>query len=421
MNFIIDYLLQDNHYISIIGIGVILGIAFLFSRHKKNIKLRLVFSAMLMQLVLSFLILKTTLGRDIFIQISQGFKALYEFADSGCAFVFGNLANANSPWGFVFAIKVLPIIVFFGALMSLLYHIGLVQILVKGLAWGIRPILGTSGAETLSVAANSMLGQTEAPLLIRNYLARMTNSEMLTVMVSGMAHLSGAIMAVYGMMGVPIVHLISASVMAIPGAILISKILIPETEKPETMAGSSVKMEKTSSNILDAIASGTGDGLRLAVNVAAMLIAFISLIALVDYVLFASTSLLISYNLLPFLTEPLTLNCLFAQAFRWVALLIGIPWADSGTAGVLLGKKLVINEFVAYSEFAKSLLTDRSKAILTYALAGFSNFSCIGIQIGGLGAICPEKRLTLTKLGLTALLGGTLANLLNAAIVSLFI
>ncbi|MFA6535752.1 MAG: nucleoside transporter C-terminal domain-containing protein [Candidatus Babeliales bacterium] len=421
MAFIIDYLLQDNHYMSILGIGVILGVAFLFSRHKKRIKLRLIFSAMIMQLILSFIILKTTLGRDIFIQISQGFKALYEFADSGCAFVFGNLANAGGPWGFIFAIKVVPVIIFFGALMSLMYHIGLVQILVKGLAWIIRPILGTSGAETLSVAANSMLGQTEAPLLVRHYLARMTNSEMLTVMVSGMAHLSGAIMAVYGMMGVPLVHLISASIMAIPGAILISKILIPETEVPETMAGSNVKMEKTASNVLDAVASGTGDGLRLAVNVAAMLIAFISLIALVDYVLFASTSFLISYNLLPFLSEPLSLNCLFAQIFRWVALLIGVPWGDSGTAGALLGKKLVINEFVAYSDFAKSLLTDRSKAILTYALAGFSNFSCIGIQIGGLGAICPEKRTTLTKLGLTALLGGTLANLLNAAIVSLFI
>ncbi len=421
MAFIIDYLLQDNHYMSVLGIGVIFGVAFLFSRHKRRIKLRLVFSAMIMQFILSFIILKTNLGRDIFIQISQGFKALYEFADSGCAFVFGNLANASGPWGFIFAIKVVPVIIFFGALMSLMYHIGLVQVLVKGLAWLIRPILGTSGAETLSVAANSMLGQTEAPLLVRHYLAKMTNSEMLTVMVSGMAHLSGAIMAVYGMMGVPLVHLISASIMAIPGAILISKILIPETEVPETMAGSNVKMEKTSSNILDAVASGTGDGLRLAVNVAAMLIAFISLIALVDYVLFASTSFLISYNLLPFLTEPLSLNCLFAQVFRWVALLIGVPWVDSGTAGALLGKKLVINEFVAYSDFAKSLLTDRSKAILTYALAGFSNFSCIGIQIGGLGAICPEKRTTLTKLGLTALLGGTLANLLNAAIVSLFI
>ena len=210
MAFFIDYLLKNDHWISILGIGVILGIAFIFSKHKSKVSFRLILSALLMQFILSFLILNTSMGQDFFIQLSQVFKSIYEFADKGSAFVFGSLADAKGPWGFVFAIKVLPVIVFFGALMSVLYHVGVVQILVKGLAWIIRPILGTSGAETLSVAANSMLGQTEAPLLIRHYLASMTNSEMLTVMVSGMAHLSGAIMAVYGMMGVPLAHLISA-------------------------------------------------------------------------------------------------------------------------------------------------------------------------------------------------------------------
>jgi CNT family concentrative nucleoside transporter len=418
MTLLIDYLAQDSHYLSLLGIVAILGVALLFSRNRRKISLRLVGGAILMQLVLSFLILKTTMGRDIFVQLSLAFKALYGFADSGTRFVFGNLADAGGPWGFVFAFKVLPVIIFFGALMSLLYHIGVVQIMVKGLAWIIRPILGTSGAETLSVAANSMLGQTEAPLMIRNYIARMTDSEVLTVMVSGMAHLSGSIMAVYGMMGVPLVHLISASIMAIPGAILISKLLIPETEVPETAAGTQVKMEKTCKNALDAVATGTGDGLRLAVNVAAMLIAFISLITLFDYILVASTGLLVSWDIL---SQPLSLDMLFAKVFGWVALIIGIPWADSGSAGALLGKKLVINEFVAYSDFTKAILSERSKAILTYALAGFSNFSCIGIQIGGIGALCPEKRDVLIRLGFRALLGGTLANLLNAAIVSLFI
>ncbi|KKQ32693.1 MAG: Nucleoside transporter, NupC family [candidate division TM6 bacterium GW2011_GWF2_37_49] len=418
MMHLIDYLMRDAHYMSLLGIVMILGMALLFSRNRRKISIRLVGGAVLMQVLLSFLILKTNVGRDFFIQLSFAFKGLYEFADAGSRFVFGGLADAGGAWGFVFAIKVLPVIVFFGALMSLLYHFGVVQVLVKSIACIIRPILGTSGAETLSVAANSMLGQTEAPLLIRNYIARMTDSEIFTVMVSGMAHLSGAIMAVYGMMGVPLVHLISASIMAIPGAILISKILIPETEVPETMAGAHVKTERTSKNALDAVASGTGDGLRLAVNVAAMLIAFISLIALFDYVLFTSTSLLVSYDIL---TQPLTLDLLFAKVFGWVALIIGVPWADSGAAGALLGKKLVVNEFVAYSDFAKALLSDRSKIILTYALAGFSNFSCIGIQIGGIGALCPEKRDTLVRLGFRALLGGTLANLLNATIVSLFI
>jgi len=284
---------------------------------------------------------------------------------------------------------------------------------VKGLAWIIRPLLGTSGAETLSVAANSMLGQTEAPLLIKNYLPRMTNSEFLTVMTSGMCHLSGSLLAVYGMMGVPILHLLSASVMAIPGAILISKVLIPETEVPETLAGSQASMKPETKNILDAISTGTGDGLRLAVNVAAMLIAFISIMALVDYLLFVVTGI--------FLAEGLTLNYLFGKLFYGVAYVIGVPAADCSSAGALLGQKLVINEFVAYAEFVKLHLSDRTVAILTYALAGFSNFSCIGIQIGGIGAICPSKRELLTKLGLRALLGGTLANLLNAAIASFFV
>lgn len=263
MMHLIEYVAQYGHYMSLLGIVSILGTAFLFSHNKRRISLRLVGGAVLMQVILSFLILKTTVGRDIFIQISCAFKALYEFADSGTRFVFGNLAAADGPWGFVFAIKVLPVIIFFGALMSLLYHIGVVQLMVRGLAWCIRPILGTSGAETLSVAANSMLGQTEAPLLIRNYIAQMTNSEILTVMVSGMAHLSGAIMAVYAMMGVPLVYLISASIMAIPGAILISKILMPETEVPETSAGAHVKMDKVCKNSLDAVATGTCDGFAL--------------------------------------------------------------------------------------------------------------------------------------------------------------
>ncbi len=413
MNLIFDWLMRDNHYISIIGIVTIIGFAWLCSSSRWNVRLRLIGSALLLQFLLAFFILKTSIGQVVFSGLASGFQCVYQFADKGCAFVFGNLADASAPWGFVFAVKVLPIIIFFGALMSLLFHLGVVQILVKCIAFAIRPILGTSGAETLSVAANSVLGQTEAPLLIKNYLPRMTNSEMTTVMVSGMAHLSGSILAVYGLMGVPIIHLLSASVMAIPGAILISKILTPETETPETMGGQTVNVPADTKNILDAISSGTSDGLKLAVNVAAMLIAFISLMAMVDAIICGVTGL--------FLTEGLTLNVIFAKLFYGVAHLIGIPTGDCQAAGTLLGQKLVINEFVAYSNMIKTALTSRSVAILTYAIAGFSNFSCIGIQIGGIGAICPSKRETLTKLGMRALLGGTLANLLNAAIASLFI
>lgn len=402
-----EWLMRDNHYMSLIGIASILGFAYLCSSQRKAIKLRLVLTALAMQAIMATFILKTAIGRDIFTSISHGVEAVYKFADQGCSFVFGNLADASGPWGFVFAIKVLPIIIFFGALMGLLFHLGVVQILVKIIAKIIRPLLGTSGAETLSVAANSVLGQTEAPLLIKNYLPRMTDSEITTVMVSGMAHLSGSILAVYGLMGVPIIHLLSASIMAIPGAILISKMLTPETQVPETMGGQDMRIPRQTNNVLDAISAGTSDGLSLAVNVGAMLIAFISLMALINAVLVGLTGF--------------TLNAVFAKLFYGVAYLIGIPAADCETAGTLLGQKLVINEFVAYGNMIKESISPRTVAIMTYALAGFSNFSCIGIQIGGIGAICPEKRQTLTRLGMRALLGGTLTNLLNAAIASLFI
>jgi CNT family concentrative nucleoside transporter len=312
----------------------------------------------------------------------------------------------------IFAVKVVPIIIFFGALMAVLYHFGIVQIIVRFVAFIIRPILGTSGAETLCAAANSMLGQTEAPLLIKRYLNDMTDSEILLVMISGMATMNGALLAVYGSMGVPMLHLLSASVMSIPGAILISKILLPETKK-DSKKREKVKMESDSANVLDAISQGTTDGLSLAVNVIAMLVAFISLIALINYTLGGLTEFVFGARY--------TLDTLFSKVFSWVAVVIGVPMKDKAAAGALLGQKLVINEFVAYANFVKMELAPRSKVILTYALCGFSNFSCIGIQIGGIGALAPQKRAALTRLGLTAVLGGTLANLLNASIASLFI
>lgn len=401
--------LTPDRFVSFIGMLVILGIAVIFSNNRSKIRWQLVLSALGIQTFLGIFILKTGIGQGIFGSISHGFEVIYEFAGHGAGFVFGSLTNAEGPWGMIFVVKVLPTIIFFGALMSLLYHIGVVQIFVAALSMVIRPILGTSGAETLAVAANVMLGQTEAPLLIKNYLPRMTQSEMLVVMVGGMSHLSGSLLAVYGGMGVSINHLLTSSFMAIPAAILIAKILIPETETPETLAGTSLNSERETKNILDAVSRGTTDGLSLAVNVAAMLISFISLMALLDFVLAWGSGY--------FLTTPLSLNFIFGKLFYGVAYLIGIPVQDCSIAGSLLGQKLVINEFVAYMSFAKADLLPRSKMLLTYALAGFSNFSCIGIQIGGIGAICPEKRTLLTQLGLRALLGGTLANFLNAALV----
>jgi len=401
--------LYYNQHAGFIGIPAILGVAYFFSTHRHKIQLKMIGTALAMQVTLAFFILKTTIGIKIFKCLSEGFSQLYLYADEGCKFVFGGLADAKSAWGFVFAVKVLPIIIFFGALMSLLFHLGIIQKIVKVLAYFIRPLLGTSGAETLAAVANSALGQTEAPLLIKNYLSKMTRSEMITVMISGFASLSGAILAIYGLMGVPIVHLLAASFISVPGSLLIAKMLIPETEKPETMGGKVADMKPDTTNMLDAIAAGTSDGLMLALNVAAMLIAFISLIALFN-------------ALLSFITlGHVTLDTIFGYLFAGVAYLISIPLQECGIAGKILGQKLVVNEFVAYSTMLKESLSDRSVAILTYALAGFANFSCIGIQVGGIGALCPDKRKMLTQLGMRALLGGTLVNLLNAAVASLFI
>jgi len=402
-----DYLITNNRYMSLVGVVSVLMTAVLFSNNRKKIKLKLITNALLMQTALAFIILRTRLGRRVFEILANGFRQIYSFADEGAKFLFGGLANTSGPWGMIFAIKVIPIIVFFGALMSLLFHLGIVQLAVRAASFVIRPILGTSGAETLCAAANSMLGQTEAPLLIRHYLKKMTNSELLVVMVSGMGTLSGAILAAYGAMGVSMLHLLAASAMAVPGSILISKILIPETLTPATAGGKSVTVKGETSNALEALSQGTTDGLRLAANVAAMLITFISLMALVNFCLSA--------------TIGVSLNQLFAYVFSGVAYLLGVSWADCNVAGAVLGQKIVINEFIAYSSMVSTNLLPRSKVILTYALAGFSNFSCIGIQIGGIGALEPEKRSALAKLGMTALLGGTLTNFLNAAIAGLFI
>lgn len=405
--------MQDRRYMSFVGILFVLSVAFLFSNNKRKVKLKLIFSALAMQFVLAFCILRTEIGKKIFTGLAHGFSVVYQFADAGAGFVFGSLANAQGPWGFLFFVKVLSIIIFFGALTSILFHFGIVQLIVRLISLVIRPILGTSGAETLCAAANSMIGQTEAPLLIKKYLNNMTDSEILLVMVSGMATLSGSILAVYGSMGVPMNHLLSASIMSIPGAILISKILMPETEKVATAEGGALEMTRDTDSVLDAISTGTTDGMMLAANVAAMLITFISLIALVNYVFGAASSWAFGASY--------TLDVLFGKVFSWVAFLIGVPMQDTELAGRLLGQKLVINEFVAYGNFVAMELTPRAKVLLTYALCGFSNFSCIGIQIGGIGALAPKKRGVLIKLGMIALLGGTLANLLNATIAGLFI
>ncbi len=422
--FLIDHLIEHNRYLNILGIAVILLIAILFSKKRSHISIKLVINALLIQGVLAFAVLKTTIGQCIVATVANGVSKLYQFADMGIGFMFGKLADMNGPWGFIFAIKVLPVIIFFGAFMAILFHVKIVQALVHGINIIIRPLLGTSGAETLCAISNSFLGQTEAPLLIRNYLRDMTKSEMLVVMVSGMATISGAILVVFVAMGVPATHLLAASVMSIPTSIMIAKILYPETERSVTADGATVELKNSSANIFDAVAGGTTDGLSLALNVGAMLIAFLALLAMFNGVLsYASTAINCCFEACSwsFRLPDLSMQLLFAYLFSPFAYLLGFTGPEAMAAGQLLGTKVAVNELIAYGDMVALHLPERMANIMTYALCGFSNFSCIGIQVGGIGALVPEKRGWLTELGLYAVLGGALSNLLSAMVASLLL
>lgn len=419
-----QYLVEYNRYLNFVGVAVILGIAFLFSKNKRAISPRLVLRALGLQVIIGFFMLRTAIGQSMVQGIADGVSKLYKFAETGSEFVFGNLMNPAMSWGFIFGIKVLPIIIFFGALMALLFHLGVVQMVVSAMSVVVRPLLGTSGAETLCAISNSFLGQTEAPLLIKNYLKNMTKSEMLVVMVSGMATISGAILAVFAAMGVPAQHLLTASVMAIPASLLIAKILYPETEKTETGDGIAAGYERSTGSAIDAISSGTVDGLHLALNVGAMLISFLSLLALTNFVL-GYSSIIINSGLhfvgSAWQLPKLDLNLIFSYAFAPFGYLLGFTGDDVFKAGQLLGTKVTVNELIAYGNMISMQLSERAVSILTYALCGFANFSCIGIQIGGIGALVPEKRAWLCELGLYAVLGGTLANLLSAMIAGILL
>jgi CNT family concentrative nucleoside transporter len=423
---LLTYLLEYNRYFNLIGIVVILGIAAAFSQQRSKINIRLVLHALLLQFVIALVMLKTSFGQAFIGKIAYYVGKMYQFADQGAGFVFGNLVNPQSPWGFIFAVKVLPVIIFFGSVTALLFHWGIIQFIVSGINAVIRPLLGTSGAETLCASANSFLGQTEAPLLVRNYLKNMTKSEMLVVMVSGMATISGSILVVFAAMGVPAQHMLAASVMAIPASIMIAKILLPETvEHTKTEGGAEIKLEATTNNALEAIANGTSDGLSLAVNVAAMLIAFLALLAMLNYGLqfgaYKINHVLSYFGFAARLPDELSIELIFAYLFAPFGYLLGFSGNEALAAGQLVGTKVAVNELIAYGQMVKMQLSDRTRDIMTYALCGFSNFSCIGIQIGGIGALVPERRAWLTELGLYAVLGGALANLLSAMMAGLLL
>jgi len=421
---VLSYLLEHNRYMNLIGILVVLGIAALFSRRRSSISLRIIAIGLALQAMIALVLLKTGTGLFVLQSFAKGVDGIYQCADVGTTFLFGSLANAQGPWGFVFAIKILPIIIFFGAFTALLFHFDIIQVVVGCINMLIRPILGTSGAETLCAIANSFLGQTEAPLVIRNYLSSMTKSEMLVVMTSGMATISGAILMVYARMGVPAIHLVTASMMAIPSSIVIAKIVMPETEKTVTSARVATSCDSGTKNSFDAIFRGTSDGLQLAVNVAAMLISFLALLTLINYGLsYAGHGLnaLFAWAGSSVHLPEITLQYLFSVLLAPFGYLFGFTGAQAQAAGQLLGTKIAVNEMIAFGDLTNMHLSERAVTIMTYALCGFSNFSCIGIQLGGIGALVPEKREWIAQLGLYAVLGGALSNVLSALIVALLL
>ncbi|OOB76766.1 Na+ dependent nucleoside transporter domain-containing protein [Clostridium haemolyticum] len=398
-----------SRFIGLLGIAVILLIAYLLSNDKKKINWKLVAIGIGLQVVFALIVLKVPLGRMIFEKIGGGINLLLGFTKKGSSFIFGDLAN-NNKFGIIFAFQILPTIVFFSSFMSILYHLGIMQFIISILAKGIAKLLGTSGAETLSAVGNIFLGQTEAPLLIKPFIKNMTKSEIMTIMVGGMATVAGGVMAGYVAMGINASYLLAASIMAAPGGLIISKILCPQTEEAPTSGDVNIDIEVQSSNVVDAASTGASEGLSLALNVGAMLLAFIALVAFVNS--------LIGWVGGFFGAGYLSLGWILGRLFSPLAFLMGIPANDIVTAGNLFGTKVVLNEFVAYAQFAKlqATLNPKTVMILTYALCGFANISSIGIQIGGIGGLAPEKRKDIAKMGVKAMIGGLLTTCLTGTI-----
>jgi concentrative nucleoside transporter, CNT family len=411
------------------GIACLLAIAWLFSNNRKAVDWRLVATGISLQIAFAALVLLVPGGRDVFNMLGDGFVKILGFVGAGSGFIFGSLMD-TSKFGFIFAFQVLPTIIFFAALMGVLYHLGVMQAIVRAMAWAITKVMRVSGAETTSVCASVFIGQTEAPLTVRPYIPKMTESELITMMIGGMAHIAGGVLAAYvGMLGggdpaqqaFYAKHLLAASIMAAPATLVIAKLLIPETGNPLTRGTVKMEVEKTTNNVIDAAAAGAADGLRLALNIGAMLLAFIALIALLNWPL---TWIGDVTGLSGWLGRPTDMATLLGYMLAPIAWVIGVPWQDATTVGGLIGQKIVLNEFVAYMQLAEIVngnvegvsLTPKGTLIATYALCGFANFSSIAIQIGGIGGLAPERRQDLARLGLRAVLGGTLATFMTATI-----
>jgi len=410
------------------GLALILAFAYCLSSARRAIDYRTVAWGLGLQFVFALIVLKTPYGRAVFEAAGSVITRILGFSVKGSEFVFGPLGQPavwqrivttvlgpdGAPWANIFAFMVLPTIIFIAALFAMLYYFGIMQLVVRLFAIVMRRFMRASGAESLNVAASIFMGQTEAPLTIRPFLPRMTESELMTVMTAGMAHISGGVMAAYILFGVEAQHLLTAVIMTAPGTLMMAKLFVPETGEPETMGTVKLVVEKTDVNVIDAIGRGTGEGLHLALNVGAMLISFLAIVALLNAGLG-----LIGQTFGVELSLQLILGWIFAP----IAWALGVPWHDAATVGNLLGTRMVLNEFVAYSQLGplKGMLDPKSFTIATFALCGFANFSSIGIQIGGIGALAPERRHDLARLGLRAMLAGTFANFLTATIAGMLL
>jgi concentrative nucleoside transporter, CNT family len=399
----------------IVGILVVLGIAFLFSSNKKKVNFRTIFGGLAIQLLFAFLVLKTPWGQNGLEALTMGVNQIINYSNEGIEFLFGGLYSEESNIAFVFAFNVLPVVIFFSALISVLYYLKVMQFFIKILGGGLSKLLGTRKAESMSAAANIFVGQTEAPLVVRPYLSRMTESELFAVMTGGLASVAGSVLIGYSLLGVPLEFLLAASFMAAPAGLVMAKLFVPETDDTPEPAEFDMEADSESTNVIDAAANGASVGLTLALNIGAMLLAFIALVALINGILGGIGGL--------FGAENLSLELILGYLFAPLAFAIGVPWSEAVTAGNFIGQKLVINEFVAYSNFAPEIgnLSDKTVAIISFALCGFANISSLGILLGGLGKLAPNRRGDIARLGLKAVIAGALASLLSAAIAGMFI
>lgn len=406
-----------DRLVPLLGLVVFISVAWLLSLKRQHFPWRTVGGGLLIQAVVAIFTLRTAAGHAFFDFVGRAFQKLLGFADQGVSFVFGPLASNEvmahsfgADHSFLFAVTVTGTIVLVSAISSLLYHYGILQVIVRGVAWVMQKLMGTSGSESLAAAANIFMGQTEAPLVIKPYLRTMTSSEIMALMVGGMATIAGGVLAAYVKLNISAAHLLTASVMSAPAALMMAKILLPETEESSTKAGAHAKIERESINGLDALCMGASDGIKLAINVMGMLIAFVAIVALANYLL-SLGGRAVGWH------EPKPMQVVLGYLNAPFAWLMGVPWKDCFTVGSILGERIVINEFIGYISLGGAKTLDpRSTMLTTYALCGFANFSSIAIQIGGIGALAPERRGDLARLGLLSMIGGLLACYCTAAI-----